>query len=355
TDGTQLAAIFLTTTIAPAVATVTCMLYTWIKNGKPDVSMCINASLAGLVCVTAGCHAIDAAGAIVEGVISGLLVVWVVEFLDLKLHIDDPVGACGVHLANGIAGTILTGVLATNTSSLGVDGPVYALIHGTSFADGMKVLGVQCLGIASIVAWTGVMMIITFTIIKKTMGLRVSREEEIEGLDSTEHGLPCAYAGFHFAPQAIVEGEAAPVMVTGETPEAEAVEVKEVPSFEEPSSDGKRYTKLDIICKESKLDALKNALMGIGITGITVTHVMGCGAQKGRQEFYRGVPVEASLLPKVQISVVVSAVPVAKVVETAKKALYTGHIGDGKIFVYNVADVVRIRTGETGFAALQDT
>ncbi|MBO4461049.1 MAG: ammonium transporter [Clostridiales bacterium] len=356
TDGTQLAAIFLTTTIAPAVATVTCMLYTWIKNGKPDVSMCINASLAGLVCVTAGCHAIDAAGAIVEGVISGLLVVWVVEFLDLKLHIDDPVGACGVHLANGIAGTILTGVLATNTSSLGVDGPVYALIHGTSFADGMKVLGVQCLGIASIVAWTGVMMIITFTIIKKTMGLRVSREEEIEGLDSTEHGLPCAYAGFHFAPQAIVEGEAAPVMVTGETPEAEAVEVKEVPSFEEPvTADGKRYTKLDIICKESKLDALKNALMGIGITGITVTHVMGCGAQKGRQEFYRGVPVEASLLPKVQISVVVSAVPVAKVVETAKKALYTGHIGDGKIFVYNVADVVRIRTGETGFAALQDT
>lgn len=356
TSGSQLAAIFLTTTIAPAVATVVCMIFTWIKNGKPDVSMCINASLAGLVCVTAGCHCIDAAGAIIEGIISGLLVVFVVEFLDLKLHIDDPVGACGVHLANGIAGTLLAGLLATNTSSLGIDGPIYALIHGTDFMSGLKVFGVQCLGILCIIVWTSVLMIITFSVIKKVHGLRVSREEEIEGLDPTEHGLPAAYAGFSMRPQAIVESMdvSAPV-VSGDVPVAEAVEVKSVPSFDSSvTSDGHAYTKIEIICKESRLDALKKALMGVGITGMTVSHVLGCGVQKGRQEYYRGVPVEASLLPKIQVDIVVSKVPVQTVIDTAKKVLYTGHIGDGKIFVYNVLNIVKIRTGEEGFAALQD-
>ncbi len=355
TSSEQLAAIFLTTTIAPAVATVTALIYTWVKNGKPDVSMCINASLAGLVCVTAGCHCIDAAGAIVEGIISGIAVILVIETLDLKLHIDDPVGAVGVHMANGIIGTLLAGFLATNTSSLGVDGPVYALIHGTSFADGMKVFGVQCLGIACITAWTAVLMGATFVIIKKTVGLRASREDEIEGMDISEHGLTTAYAGFKFAPQAIIEGAEEPVVVTGDVPEAEAVEIKTVPVFEaKADKDGHIYTKIDIICKEAKLDKLKNALMSIGITGMTVTHVMGCGAQKGRQEFYRGVPVEASLLPKIQISVVVVAVPVQKVIDVTKKTLYTGHIGDGKIFVSNIQNVIKVRTGEEGYDALQD-
>ncbi len=355
TSKSQLAAIFLTTTIAPAVATVTALVYTWVKNGKPDVSMCINASLAGLVCVTAGCHCIDAMGSIIEGILSGILVIIVIEFLDLKLHIDDPVGAVGVHMANGILGTILAGLLATNTSSLGVDGPIYALIHGTSFSAGMKVLGVQCLGIVAIIVWTAILMTATFVIIKKTVGLRASREDEIDGMDVSEHGLTTAYAGFKFAPQAIIEGNV-PTVVSGDVPEAEAVEVKSVPTFSATTdADGHILTKIDIVCKESKLDHLKNALMGIGITGMTVTHVMGCGVQKGRLEFYRGVPVEASLLPKIQISVVVSAIPVQTVVDTAKKALYTGHIGDGKIFVSNIQDVIKVRTGEVGFAALQDT
>ena len=354
TSGSQLAAIFLTTTIAPAVATVTALIFTWVKNGKPDVSMCINASLAGLVCVTAGCHCIDAAGAIVEGIISGIAVIVVVEFLDLKLHIDDPVGACGVHLANGILGTILAGVLATNTSSLGVDGPIYALIHGTSFKAGLKVLGIQCLGIGCIIIWTAVLMGITFVTIKKTVGLRASREDEIEGLDPTEHGLPHAYAGFSMRPQAIVEiGDVEVPAVTGDTPISEAVEVKAVPSFTSERS-GRKLTKIEIICKESKLDSLKKSLMGIGTTGMTVSHVLGCGVQKGRQEYYRGVPVEASLLPKIQVDIVVAAVPVQKVIDTTKKALYTGHIGDGKIFVYDVEDAIKIRTGEVGFDALQD-
>jgi Amt family ammonium transporter len=355
TSGSQLAAIFLTTTIAPAVATVTCMIFTWLKNGKPDVSMCINASLAGLVNVTAGCHCIDAAGAFAEGLISGIAVVLVVEWLDLKLHIDDPVGACGVHLANGIIGTLCAGLFATNTSSLGVDGPIYALIHGTSFSDGMKVFGVQCLGISAIVAWTTVLMTITFAVIKKVHGLRVSREEEIEGLDPTEHGLPAAYAGFSMRPQAIVEmADVEAPAVVGEVPVESAVEVTNVTTIVPPTADGKKYTKVEIICKESKLDSLKKALMGVGVTGMTVSHVLGCGAQKGRQEYYRGVPVEASLLPKIKVDIIVSKVPVDTVIDTAKKVLYTGHIGDGKIFVYNVENVVRIRTGETGFAALQD-
>ena len=355
TNGPQLASIFLTTTIAPAVATVTCMLYTWFKNGKPDVSMCLNASLAGLVGVTAGCNTVDALGAIVIGIVSGILVVVAVEMLDLRLHIDDPVGAVGVHFANGIWGTLAAGLFSTNTAPAGVDGPIYALVHGTGFAAGAKVFGVQCLGLVAILAWTTVMMIITFLVIKKFNGLRVSREEELEGLDPTEHGLPSAYAGFAMQPEVLAEDGEAPVAVTGDVPVAEAVEVKAVPSFAKPAAaDGAKLTKVEIVCKEARLEALKNAMIGIGITGMTVSHVMGCGIQKGKPEFYRGVEVEATLLPKIQVDIVVSSVPVQTVIDTAKKVLYTGHIGDGKIFVYDVENVVKIRTGEEGFDALQD-
>ena len=355
TNGPQLASIFLATTIAPAVATVTCMLYTWIKNGKPDVSMCLNASLAGLVGVTAGCNSVDALGATVIGIVSGILVVIAVETLDLRLHIDDPVGAVGVHFANGIWGTLAAGLFSTNTAPAGVDGPIYALVHGTGFAAGAKVFGVQCLGLVAILAWTTVMMILTFLVIKKFNGLRVSREEELEGLDPTEHGLPSAYAGFAMQPEVLAEDGEAPVAVTGDVPVAEAVEVKAVPSFAKPAAaDGAKLTKVEIVCKEARLEALKNAMIGIGITGMTVSHVMGCGIQKGKPEFYRGVEVEATLLPKIQVDIVVSSVPVQTVIDTAKKVLYTGHIGDGKIFVYDVENVVKIRTGEEGFDALQD-
>lgn len=353
TSGEQLASIFLTTTIAPAIATVTTLIFTWVKNGKPDVSMCLNASLAGLVGITAGCNNLDAAGACIVGLVSGLLVVIVVEVLDLKLHIDDPVGAVAVHFANGIWGTIAAGLLSTNTAPGGVDGPIYALIHGTGFGAGMKVFGVQLLGMIAILAWTTAFMVATFLIIKKVNGLRVSREEEIEGLDPTEHGLPSAYAGFVMAAEQIAE-EPGVVMVTGEVPVSEAVEVKKMPSFEKVPEDGKKLTKIEIVCKEAKLEPLKSAMMDIGITGMTVTHVMGCGVQKGKPEYYRGVPVETNLLPKIQVDMVVSKVPVRTVIDTAKKVLYTGHIGDGKIFVYDVENVVKVRTGEEGYDALQD-
>ncbi len=344
-DGTSLASIFLTTTIAPAVATCTTMVYTWVKNGKPDVSMCLNASLAGLVGITAGCDALDALGSIVVGVVSGILVVAVVELLDLKLHIDDPVGAVGVHLANGVWGTLAVGLLANPNAPAGLEGLFYT---GSA-----KLLGIQALGIVAILLWTGVLMTLVFLLIKKTIGLRVDAEEEIKGLDSTEHGLPSAYADFMPAVESLNYGYDEAVAVTGDVPVAEAVPVKKEPSFVRPEGVPK-LTKVEIICKESRFETLKTELMKLGITGMTVSHVLGCGAQKGKPEYYRGVQVEASLLPKLQVDIVVSKVPVQSVIDTAKRVLYTGHIGDGKIFVYDVEDAVKVRTGETGYDALQD-
>ena len=342
-DGNSLASIFVTTTIAPAVATCTTMLYTWIKNGKPDVSMCLNGSLAGLVGVTAGCDAVDALGSAIIGIVSGILVVVVVETLDLKLHIDDPVGAVGVHLANGIWGTLAVGLLATPDAPAGLEGLFYT--------GNFRLLGIQTLGIIAILAWTAVTMILTFLIIRKTVGLRVSKEEEIKGLDRTEHGLPSAYADFVPAVESLNYGYESAMNVSGDVPPAEAVPVKKMPTFDDGTP---KFTKVEIICKESRFEALKTAMMDIGITGMTVSHVLGCGIQKGKPEYYRGVQVEANLLPKVQVDIVVSKVPVRSVIETAKKVLYTGHIGDGKIFVYDVENVVKVRTGEEGYDALQD-
>ncbi len=343
TTASQLASIFLTTTIAPSVATVTTMLYTWIKNGKPDVSMCLNASLAGLVGITAGCDALDAVGAVVVGIVSGILVVVVVEFLDLKLHIDDPVGAIGVHCANGIWGTLAVGLLANPDAPAGLPG----LLYTGSFS----FFGIQVLGVLSVAAYAVVMMVIFFAILKKTHGLRVSADDEIAGLDSTEHGLPSAYPDFAAAVNKYTGSSSVPTVVSGDVPAAEAIPVKKVPSF---SGDSHKFTKVEIICKDAKFDALKTAMMSIGITGMTVSHVLGCSVPSGKPEFYRGVQLETDLMPKVQVDIVVSKVPVRTVIETAKKVLYTGHLGDGKIFVYDVENIVKIRTGEEGYDALQD-
>ena len=348
----QLGSIFLTTTVAPAVATVVCMIFTWIKYKKPDVSMCLNASLAGLVAITAPCDVTDVTGAICIGAVSGLLVVFGVWFLDYVLRIDDPVGAVAVHCMNGIWGTIAVGLFATPSA------PGYSIadangvqMAGLFYGGGFKLLGIQLLGFVTVAGWTAITITIAFFIIKAIVGLRVSREEELTGLDSTEHGLPSAYAGFAMQPEYIEEGAVEPVVVTGEVPVAEAVEVKKMPAF---TGDGHKYTKVEIICKEAKFETLKTAMMKLGITGMTVSHVLGCGVQKGKPEYYRGVQIEANLLPKIQVDIVVSAVPVRDVIETAKKVLYTGHIGDGKIFVYDVENVVKVRTGEEGFDALQD-
>ena len=356
TSVAQLGSIFLTTTVAPAVATVVCMIFTWIKYGKPDVSMCLNASLAGLVAITAPCDVTDAFGAIAIGAVAGLLVVFGVWLLDHVLHIDDPVGAVAVHCMNGIWGTLAVGLFATDAA------PGYSIMNvrgetltGLFYGGGFELLKLQITGFAAVAAWTAVTITITFLLIKAIVGLRVDREEEMLGLDVTEHGLPSAYAGFAMLPESIEEDDFAeenvPVAVPGDTPMADAIPVKRVPVFEEGAP---KFTKIEIVCKESKFEALKNAMMKLGITGMTVSHVLGCGVQKGKPEYFRGVQVEENLLPKVQVDIVVSAVPVRKVIETAKKVLYTGHIGDGKIFVYDVENVVKVRTGEEGFEALQD-
>ncbi len=347
----QLGSIFLTTTVAPAVATVVCMVFTWMKYGKPDVSMCLNASLAGLVAITAPCDVTDAFGAVAIGAVAGLLVVFGVWLLDHVLRIDDPVGAVAVHCMNGIWGTLAVGLFATETA------PEYSIANasgetltGLFYGGGFGLLKLQLIGFVSVAAWTAITITITFLVIRAVAGLRVDREGEMAGLDMVEHGLPSAYAGFAMLPEYVEEGKA-PVVVSGDTPVAEAIPVKKVPAFEEGTP---KFTKIEIVCKESKFEALKNAMMKLGITGMTVSHVLGCGVQKGRPEYYRGVQVEANLIPKVQVEIVVSAVPVRKVIETAKKVLYTGHIGDGKIFVYDVENVVKVRTGEEGFDALQD-
>ena len=346
TSASELSSIFMTTTIAPAAATVTTMIFTWIKNGKPDVSMCLNAALAGLVAITAGCDALDALGASIVGIVAGIVVVIVVEVLDLKLHVDDPVGAVGVHCANGIWGTIAVGLLANPDAPAGLSGLLYT---GSS-----SLLGIQFIGVAAIAVYSVVVMLVVFKAIDKLGGLRTSAEDEIMGLDISEHGLPSSYPDF--APAVNKYSSYAPdsgiTAVTGDVPAAEAVPVKAVPSFSD--STRPKFTKVEIICKESKFDTLKNEMSKLGITGMTISHVLGCGVQGGRTEYYRGVPLETNLLPKVQVDIVVSKVPVRSVIETAKRVLYTGHYGDGKIFVYDVENIVKIRTGEEGYDALQD-
>ncbi|MBO5055120.1 MAG: ammonium transporter [Lachnospiraceae bacterium] len=347
----QLGSVFVTTTIAPAIATVVCMIFTWIKYGKPDVSMCLNASLAGLVAITAPCDVTDVTGALIIGAVAGLLVVFGVWFLDYKLHIDDPVGAVAVHCLNGIWGTIAVGLFAT-TSAPGNDSVV-----GLFYGGGFKQLGLQLLGFFSVAAWTAVTITIAFLVIKAIIGLRVTEEEEIVGLDSCEHGLTSAYAGF-----SIMDISNTMTMDVNENTDlgtddyaaaSTAQKDAAVKVVAAPAAATGIY-KVSIIAKLSRYDQLKKAMNDLGVTGMTVTQVMGCGVQKGAGEMYRGVEVDATLLPKVKVEVVVSKIPVETVIEAAKKALYTGHIGDGKIFVYNVDKVVKVRTGEEDFAALQD-
>lgn len=347
----QLGSIFLTTTVAPAVATVVCMIFTWIKYGKPDVSMSLNASLAGLVAITAPCDVTDCFGAIIIGAVAGLLVVFGVWLLDYVLRIDDPVGAVAVHCMNGIWGTIATGLFAT-TSAPGND-----TLTGLFYGGGFTLLGKQLLGMFSVIAWTVVTITITFMIIKATVGLRVSEEEEIEGLDSCEHGLASAYAGFSLmdvsGSMIMEENENTQLGVSEYEAASEVQKNAAVKVVRQPAMDTGMY-KVVILAKLSRYDKLRKAMNAVGVTGMTVTQVMGCGIQKGSGERYRGAEVDATLLPKVKVEVVIGNLPIDTVVEAAREALYTGHIGDGKIFVYSVDKIIKIRTGEEDLAALKD-
>ena len=325
------AQILCTTTIAAAVATCATMAFTWIKDGKPDVSMSLNGALAGLVGITAGCANVDALGATVIGLVCGILVVLAVEFFDQKVKIDDPVGAISVHGCCGAVGTILVGF--------------FDYENGLFYGGGARLLGVQCLGVVSVIAWVVVTMPAVFYLIKKTVCLRVSEHDELEGLDISEHNLASSYADFVFVGGTYT----APVSAASSVPVETAVPVE----LKMSSNADAKFTKVQILTNESRFEALKSELEKIGVTGMTLIHVLGCGTQKGKGRYYRGVELGMQLLPKIQVDIVVSKVPVQEVIDAARHALYTGNIGDGKIFVYNVEDVVRIRTGETGYDALQ--
>ncbi len=342
-DDTMVSAglIFVNTNMAAAVASCVTMIYTWLRYKKPDVGMTLNAALAGLVAITAGCDAVSVTGAAVIGIAAGLLLPISVNFFDSVLKIDDPVGAISVHGVCGAMGTILTGLFSTS--------------EGLFYGFGPHFLLIQCLGVLSTAVWAAVMITIVFLILKHTIGLRVSAEEELKGLDITEHGLPSAYGGFAFVYDDTPADLAVP---EGGVPVQEAVPVELVTPMEAPaavSSDGVKMTKIEILCKMERFDALKRAMFDIGITGMTAINVMGCGEQRGKTEgYFRGARVEATMLPSIQVSIVVCKLPVSLVVNTAKKVLYTGHYGDGKIFVYNVENVIKVRTGEQGYDALQD-
>ena len=343
--------VFVTTNMAAAVATVTVMCITWIRYKKPDVSMTLNGSLAGLVAITAGCDVVTPFGSVIIGICAGFAVVFGIEFVDQKLKVDDPVGAVGVHCINGALGTILTGLFAyyngTEVEPLGV-----------FYGGGFHFFGIQVLGVVAVIAWVAITMTIVFNVIKHTIGLRVSEAEEIMGLDKPEHGLSSAYADFMPVVPTVLgtkAGEtAAKIKDTVPVAVEKAVPVTKVTTEGTAAAGGHKLSKIVIIAKQSKFEVLKEALASIGVSGMTVTNVVGCGVQKGAPEYYRGAEVDVTLLPKMKMEVVVSKVPVETVVETVKKVLYTGHIGDGKIFVYDVENVVKVRTGAEGFDALQD-
>lgn len=328
------ASVYVTTNMAAAVATVTVMCITWIRYGKPDVSMTLNGSLAGLVAITAGCDMVTPLGAAIIGICAGFAVVFGIEFVEKVLKIDDPVGAVGVHGVNGALGTLLTGLLAKD--------------QGLFYGHGAHFFLVQLLGVVCVIAWVAVTMTIVFWVIKHTIGLRVSEEEEIRGLDVMEHGLTSAYADF--MPIPTVNGFYKEAKNEQTVPVEQAVPATEVPST---GADGHKLSKVVVICRQSRLEVLRDALEEIGVAGLTVTNVLGCGVEKGATEYYRGVAVSTSLRPKTKVEMVVSKVPVEQVVDTCRKVLYTGHIGDGKIFIYDVQNVIKVRTGAVGYDALQ--
>lgn len=335
--------ILMTTNTSAITAVLTSTITSWIFVGKPDLGMTINGCLAGLVAITGGCAYISIVDSLIIGAIAGVIVVFAVVFFD-RIHVDDPVGATSVHLCCGVFGTVCIGLFAKE----GVT--TLSTKNGLFYGGGAGLLGTQLLGIVAVGAFVFITSALLWLALKKTVGIRVTREEELAGLDVGEHGNR-AYPDFVSAVESIdYSGDEVEVM--GDVPVSEAVSVKDTSSAADTKSP--KITKVEIICKESRLETLKAAMTSIGITGMTVSHVLGYGTQKGKPEYYRGVQLEANLLPKVQVDIVVSKVPVRSVIEAAKKALYTGHIGDGKIFVYDVENVVKVRTGEEGYDALQD-
>lgn len=368
----RLSVVATNTMIAGAIGGLVAMFYMWIKFGKPDPSMTANGTLAGLVAVTAPCAFINAVSALIIGAVAGILVCLAVPFIENKLKLDDPVGAISVHGVNGFWGMLAVGLFADGTYGDGLNG-VSGGVRGLLFGDASQLLA-QLVSLAVLIVWGFGVSLVFFKILDKVWGLRISPEDELEGLDLPEMGVLAYPDSVRAASELDYDmADNAPIpqlarfnhrLATGgalyaapkmsNVPLDRAVPVELITQPVSMMASDVKITKIDIITKQSKFEVLKEAMNDIGIAGMTVTQVLGCGIQKGKTEYYRGVEKEINLLPKVQVAIVVSKVPVRKVIETAKKVLYTGHIGDGKIFVYDVENVIRVRTGEEGYDALQD-
>jgi Amt family ammonium transporter len=361
----RLSVVATNTMIAGAIGGLVAMFYMWIKFGKPDPSMTANGTLAGLVAITAPCAFVNGISAFIIGLIAGILVCVAVPFVENKLKLDDPVGAISVHGVNGFWGVLSLGLFADGKYGDGING-VAGGVTGLFFGDASQFVA-QLIAIAVLLIYGFGVSYVFFKILDKVWGLRVAPEIELEGLDIPEMGVlaypdeqlvrsELDYDSEDNAPIKQLERFGKKGLITKEYPASASPAVQAAPTAPvvKPVSNGLKYTKVEIITKQSKFEALKTAMNEIGITGMTVTQVLGYGLQKGKTEFYRGVETETNLLPKVQVEIVVSKVPVRTVIETAKKVLYTGNIGDGKIFVYDVENVVKVRTGEEGYDALQD-
>jgi len=369
-DG-RLAVAATNTMIAGAVGGLVAMFYMWAKFGKPDPSMTANGALAGLVAITSPCACVTGLSAFIIGVVAAFLVCLAVPFVENKLKIDDPVGAISVHCVNGMWGVLSVGLFADGTYGDGLNG-VSGGVRGLFYGDPSQLLA-QLITMAVLIVYGFGVAFLFFKVLDKTWGIRVNPQDELDGLDLPEMGV-LAYpdqellrTGLDYnssdnAPIRQLERfkdfnmkrSGFPKKEETAAPVSQAVPVTVVPNAEVTNASGVKLTKIDIITKPSKFEDLKAALNEIGVTGLTVTHTLGCGMQKGKTEFYRGVETEVNVLPKVQVEIVVAKVPVGQVIDTVKDVLYTGHIGDGKIFVYNVENVIKVRTGEEGYDALQD-
>lgn len=366
----RLSVVATNTMIAGAVGGFVAMIYMWKVYGKPDPSMTANGCLAGLVAITAPCAFVNGISSMIIGIIAGVLVCLAVPFVENKLKLDDPVGAISVHCANGLWGVISLGLFADGTYGDGING-VSGGVKGLFYGD-VKQFIAQLIAVAVLFIWGFGVSFLFFKVLDKVWGLRVSPEDELDGLDVPEMGV------LAYPDRQLVRSEL-------DYNSEDNAEIKQLARFTEYEISKKDYkeastaeveksvpivsvattsvgsehnstglSKVVILTKQSKFEALKAKMNKIGVTGMTVTQVLGCGMQKGKTEYYRGVETEVNLLPKVQVEIVVAKVPIRAIIEAAKETLYTGHIGDGKIFVYSVENAVKIRTGEEGYDALQD-
>ena len=347
---------FITTTVSGAAAGFSWLMCEWVLHKRPTALGLVSGIIAGLGSITQSAGYVSPFSALLIGFVGGILCFFAVTELKKRIGYDDALDAFGCHGVGGIWGGISAGIFATSTINPDITG---GLVDGNT-----TLLIVEIISILAVTAYSAIISFAILKLISLVMPVRASEEEEEDGLDYSLHG-ETAYGSVSAAGLAVgahdaVAIPASPSIFPKKQFGAEVVAMDEAVVVENhattmPSNKAHKtgkMTKVEILINESKFDHLKKALNGIGITGMTVVNVFGYGVQKGHTTYYRGVETDADLLPKVRVEVVISNVPLQQVIETARKALYTGNIGDGKIFVYDVENVIRVSTGEEGAQAL---